>query len=259
MWGDEAHRSRSGLGYRRAGTGPPVLLLHGIPGSGASWEPIASRLGAAVDVIVPDLLGFGASDRPPGLAGLHARGQAAAVDDLLDELGIGPVTVIGHDFGGPVALSLVARRPGAVAAMGLLATNTFRDTPIPFPLSAVNWPLLGPIARRALFSPVSLRMMLRHGVGHGATPPDAATHLATPTSNGQSPRSSPEASPASKSCTVRSKRNSTLSTFQSSSDGATVIRSSPSRRASGRLRLPAASCACTRVPGTSCPMSAPTK
>ena len=177
MWVDGTRRSRSGLAYRRSGSGPPVVLLHGIPGSAESWREVADGLIGGYDVIVPDLLGFGASDQPEDLRGLHAVAQACALDDLIDELGVGPVTVVGHDFGGPVALSLAARRPGAVTALGLLATNTFTDTPIPFPLSAATWPVVGPLVARAVFSTPSLRMMLRQGVGHGASVPDPATHL----------------------------------------------------------------------------------
>ncbi len=177
MWVEGTRRSRSGLAYRRGGSGRPVVLLHGIPGSADSWRAVADGLLGDFDVIVPDLLGFGASGRPEGLDGLHAVAQASALDDLIDELGVGPVTVVGHDFGGPVGLSLVARRPGAVTALGLLATNAFTDTPIPFPLSAATWPVVGPLVARVVFSTPSLRMMLRQGVGPGASAPDPATYL----------------------------------------------------------------------------------
>ncbi len=177
MWVKRALQSRSGLAYQRGGNGQPVVLLHGIPGSAQSWQAVADELVGQCEVIVPDLLGFGASERPAGIEGLHAVAQAAALDDLLGELGLGPVTLVGHDFGGPVALTLTARRPEAVAALGLLATNTFTDTPIPFPLSMATWPVVGPLVARALFSTPSLRLMLRQGVGPGASAPDAATHL----------------------------------------------------------------------------------
>jgi pimeloyl-ACP methyl ester carboxylesterase len=73
-----------------------------------------------------------------------------------------------------VALSLWARSPGHVRRLGLLATNAFTDTPIPFPLSAATWPMVGGVARAALFSAPSLRMMLRGGVGVPRVPIDAA-------------------------------------------------------------------------------------
>jgi pimeloyl-ACP methyl ester carboxylesterase len=154
-----------------------VLLLHGIPGSAASWQLVAAALPGTLDVIVPDLLGFGASRRPRALDDLHAPAQAAALAGLLDELGIATATLIGHDFGGPIALTLASRRPDSINAVGLLATNAFTDTPIPFPLSLATAPLIGALARRGLFSGLSLRMMLRQGVGGDSTPPDPRTHL----------------------------------------------------------------------------------
>jgi len=134
---EATRRSRSGLAYSEEKPTSAVeavfLLLHGLPGSGAGWGPVADVLSASHHVIVPDLLGFGASDRPASLEELHATAQAGAVAGLLDELDTGPVVIAAHDFGGPVALALHARRPALVAALALLATNTFTDTPIPFP------------------------------------------------------------------------------------------------------------------------------
>lgn len=170
MWAD-MKTSHAGLAYLRrgaeatAGPAPTVLLLHGIPGSGAVWRPVLDHLSRDFPVVVPDLLGFGGSERPDRLEELHAASQAAAVGRLLDELGIGPVVVIGHDFGGPVALALFGQRPEQVCGLGLLATNAFTDTPIPFPLNTVTWPAVGRISAAVLFSRPSLSMMLRVGVG----------------------------------------------------------------------------------------------
>lgn len=147
------------------GTGPVIVLLHGIPGSSASWDAVAARLASRHRVLVPDLIGFGESSRSTDVAQLHAQGQADAVTQALDAISVAKATFVGHDFGGPVALSLWARAPERFASLGLLATNAFTDTPIPFPLSATTWPVLGGLARAALFSAPSLRMMLRQGVG----------------------------------------------------------------------------------------------
>jgi pimeloyl-ACP methyl ester carboxylesterase len=174
LLGVASHRSDSGLSYRRLGSGSPVLLLHGIPGSAATWATVAPLLADDHDVIVPDLLGFGPSERPRAIEDLHAIGQAVATRQLLDELELSGVTVIGHDFGGPVAVTLDARTPGAVGALGLMATNVFTDTPIPFPLVAVTWPVIGPVSRRLLFSRPALRLLVRQGVGKGAEPLDPA-------------------------------------------------------------------------------------
>ena len=74
-------------------------------------------------------------------------------------------------------MALAGARSRLVGALGLLATNTFSDTPIPFPLSVVNVPVVGAIARWGLFSKPSLSVMLRQGVGRGSTPPDSEAHL----------------------------------------------------------------------------------
>jgi pimeloyl-ACP methyl ester carboxylesterase len=169
--------SRSGLGYQRHGQGPRVVLLHGIPGSSVSWNAVRGRLAPDHDVVIPDLLGFGGSDRPRGLRQLHTTAQAAAVEVLLDELRCNEVTVVGHDFGGPVALLLARSRPDLVARLALFATNAFTDTPVPFPLSTIRLPLVGRLAAATLLSTPSLRWMLRAGVGEPRVRLDAAAHL----------------------------------------------------------------------------------
>jgi pimeloyl-ACP methyl ester carboxylesterase len=165
------------LVVRRSGEGPAVLLLHGVPGSGAIWREVADGLADDATVLVPDLLGFGASSKPRDLDTLHAQGQAEVLDDALATLGLDGLTVVGHDFGGPVALMLAGRRPSRVARLGLLATNAFPDTPIPFPLSTLEWPLIGRFAGPVLFSRPSLSLMLTVGSGRPRRWLDRATHL----------------------------------------------------------------------------------
>ena len=161
----------------RGDNGPAVVLVHGIPGSGAAWEPVAARLAATARVLVPDLVGFGQSSRPDSLDVLHADGQARALAAVLDRLAVGSAAVVGHDFGAPVALALYRLRPDLVNGLGLLATNTFTDTPVPFPLSTVRWPVLGRLAGRALFSGPSLRMMLHRGMGRPRRRLDPAAYV----------------------------------------------------------------------------------
>jgi pimeloyl-ACP methyl ester carboxylesterase len=174
-----ASTSASGLAYRREGDGPPVVLVHGIPGSARAWDAVLAHLPPGIDVIVPDLLGFGDSTPPASLSVADAGpdAQATALVALLDELGVTGALLVGHDFGGPVSLLVAARRPDLVSAMLVLAANTFPDTPIPFPLSLTTTPVVGSVAARLLFSAPSLRLMLRRGTGPGAPPPDADVHL----------------------------------------------------------------------------------
>lgn len=171
--------SRGGMAYRRAGNGQTVVLLHGIPGQGRSWERVHAGLDGSFDVVVPDLIGFGDSERPsrPTVENVGPAAQAASVAALLDGLDVRHATVVGHDFGAPVGVLLAATRPDLVGALSLLAGNTFPDTPIPFPLSLTTTPVIGGLCSRLLFSGPSLALMLRQGVGPGSAPPDAGVYL----------------------------------------------------------------------------------
>lgn len=167
------------MAYRRGGNGPTVVLLHGIPGQGRAWDRVQAALDGAFDVVVPDLIGFGDSERPsqPTIEDVGPAAQAATVAALLDELGVKHATIVGHDFGAPVAVLLAAARPDLVGALSFLAGNTFPDTPIPFPLSLTTAPAIGGFFSRLLFSAPSLKLMLRQGIGPGSSPPDAGIYL----------------------------------------------------------------------------------
>lgn len=173
-------RASNGMAYRRGGDGDAtVVLVHGIPGAGRAWDRVARVLDGSFDVVTPDLIGFGESDGPstPTIGTVGPAAQAAGVAALLDELEVSDATVVGHDFGAPICALLYAARPDLVGAVSLLAGNTFPDTPIPFPLSLTNAPLIGGLFSRALFSGPSLSLMLRQGTGPGSPPPDAAVYL----------------------------------------------------------------------------------
>ena len=172
-------RASNGVAYRRVGSGSPVVLLHGIPGQGRAWDHVQAALEGRFDVIVPDLIGFGDSDRPstPTIDNVGPAAQASHIAMLLDELDVRQATVVGHDFGAPVTALLAAERPDLVAAVSLLAGNTFPNTPIPFPLSLTTAPIIGGLFSRLLFSAPSLALMLRQGTGTGAAPPDAHLYL----------------------------------------------------------------------------------
>lgn len=149
--------------HHRGDRGPDVVLIHGVPGSADVWTPVTDQLAHDHRVHVPDLLGFGASARPESAEELWADEQAKALACSLDEAGVERACVVGHDFGGPLALELARQRPELVSALGLFAANTFPDTPIPLPIRAVTWPLVGRPAGAALFSGPSLALMLKQG------------------------------------------------------------------------------------------------
>jgi pimeloyl-ACP methyl ester carboxylesterase len=151
------------LTARTWGDGDPVMLLHGIPGSSGIWTGVGERLADEFHAIAPDLLGFGGSPGEPDPETVWTDAQARAVAALADGMGIERLTLVGHDYGGPVALTLAALRPQLVTRIVLCATNAFPDVPIPMPIRAVTWPLIGDAAARVLFSTPSLRMMVRQG------------------------------------------------------------------------------------------------
>ena len=109
------------LEYDREGSGPPVVLLHGWPGTRADHRAVVPLLAGRADVVVPDLRGFGGSDRhdaPPAEA-YSADAQAAGVLGLIDELGLERPVLAGYDVGSRVAQAIARLRPDAVRALVL--------------------------------------------------------------------------------------------------------------------------------------------
>lgn len=129
------------------------------------------------EVLAPDLLGFGAAPRPRSAAALAPPAQAEWIERRLDERDVAGAVLVGHDYGGPVALTLAARRPDLVSRLVLTATNAFPDTPIPMPIRAVTWPLAGAVLEHALFSRPSLAAMTRGVVPTGDAGERRSTRL----------------------------------------------------------------------------------
>ena len=98
------------------GDGPPVLLVHAGIADSRMWEPLAERLVAAGrQAVACDLRGFGRSPLPPG-----PYAPSADLVELLDELGIERLPVVGASWGGLATLELALRAPGRVTALALL-------------------------------------------------------------------------------------------------------------------------------------------
>src|SRR3954451_20627819 len=95
--------------YRTAGSGPPVVLIHGMVNSSRHWEAVALRLAADHTVIAPDLIGHGDSATPRGDYSLGAH--AASIRDLLAVIEIERATIVGHSLGGGVAMQFFYQCP----------------------------------------------------------------------------------------------------------------------------------------------------
>src|SRR5580704_15873207 len=95
-----------------------LVLLHGQPGSPADWRQVAGRLPAQLHAVAPDRPGYGSSQLPAGGFAANAR---AVLDDL-DARGLTRAVLVGHSYGGGVALSAASLAPGRVEAVVLLAS-----------------------------------------------------------------------------------------------------------------------------------------
>jgi len=138
--------------YRQLGSGPALLLLHGIGDSSQTWAPLMRRLARHYTVIAPDLLGHGESDKPR--ADYSVAAYANGMRDLMEVLGIERATVVGHSLGGGVAAQLAYQYPERCERLVLVAsggvarevTPILRVAAAPFAELAIP-PLQWPVGR----------------------------------------------------------------------------------------------------------------
>ncbi len=164
---------------------PVALLLHGWPQDGTCWEPVATRLHAAgYRVVAPDLKGFGRSDAPR--RGYDPATLADETSQLIRALTPGKALLVGHDWGGAVALATAFRHPGRVRAM-VTASSPFRqlDLTAAWHIPLLNLPIApqvafklagGPLTRAAIRysavnqEPFDDEAMARYGAAVSAAP-----------------------------------------------------------------------------------------
>lgn len=104
---------------RGSAAGEPVVLLHGFGASSYSWRRVVGRLDG-YRVIALDLRGFGYSARPAGVTPYTREGQVELVRGVLDRLGIRRAHLVGHSYGGAVALTFAHRHPDRVRSLALV-------------------------------------------------------------------------------------------------------------------------------------------
>ncbi len=97
------------VSFRRQGTGEAILLIHGLAGSSKTWHAVHPHLALTHDVIAPDLLGHGESAKPVGDYSLGSF--ASGLRDFLAALDVPSATIVGHSFGGGVAMQLAYQHP----------------------------------------------------------------------------------------------------------------------------------------------------
>jgi pimeloyl-ACP methyl ester carboxylesterase len=120
-----------GIEFEVTGEGRPVLLIHGFPDTGALWRyqvPVLADNG--FKVIVPDLRGYGRSDKPEGVEPYSIPYIAGDILAILDDLGLERAHVVGHDWGSAIAWAVASLVPDRVDQLVALSVG--------HPLSFVN-------------------------------------------------------------------------------------------------------------------------
>jgi pimeloyl-ACP methyl ester carboxylesterase len=149
------------LSYVDEGEGPPVVLLHGIPTWGYLWAGLTPALARTHRVLVPDLLGYGYSDKREGFDRGLPR-QAEALEAWLERLGVVDAVVVGHDVGGGVAQQLAVRFPRRVGRLCLMNSVCYDSWPVEAMLQLGH-----PLAARRLSAGLEqrvLRLAVRRGL-----------------------------------------------------------------------------------------------
>jgi pimeloyl-ACP methyl ester carboxylesterase len=112
--------------FAEAGDGPPLLLIHGYLSSRLAWEDAMPALANHFHVVVPDLPGFGESEKPPPERYAYTFDSfAESLVDLIAALGLSRVHVCGHSLGGAIALTMAANHPDVVDKLILVGSLVY--------------------------------------------------------------------------------------------------------------------------------------
>src|SRR5437764_12830224 len=115
------HLDGHGVIYRVGGSGPPVVLIHGMVNSSRHWEQVALQLADHYTVIAPDLIGHGASAAVRGDYSIGAH--ATSIRDMLAVIGVERATIVGHSLGGGVAMQFFYQFPQRTERLVLVSSG----------------------------------------------------------------------------------------------------------------------------------------
>lgn len=134
------------INLRHGGQGPPLLLLHGFPQTHFIWHTVAAQLAERYTLVMPDLRGYGDSEKPPSQpdhAPYSKRAMARDAVELMRTFGFERFFVCGHDRGGRVAHRVALDHPHAVARLMVLdispTLTMYERTTMEFALSYYHW------------------------------------------------------------------------------------------------------------------------
>lgn len=181
--------------YVDEGSGDPVVLLHGNPTWGFLYrDVIPPLLAAGHRVIVPDMIGFGLSEKPVSEHHHSLDGHSANLAALMQQLGLDGITLVCHDWGGPTGLSYALSHQDRIRGLVIMSTWAWPSPPAEFHTRIFPWrtmhaPLVGPyllgrhnvLAGRGVYlSVVDRDRFKKRAMGaYEAVLPDTASRLLT--------------------------------------------------------------------------------
>lgn len=162
----EVRLAQGTVRYREAGTGEPIVFVHGLLVDGSLWRDVVERLRTGFRCIVPDLplgshlqpMDAGADLTPPGLARVLA--------DLLEALDLERVTVVANDTGGAIAQVYATRHPERLGRLVLTNCDAFENF-LPPAFRPLQWIARVPGLPAALMQPLRLGAIRRSPLGYG--------------------------------------------------------------------------------------------
>jgi len=158
--------------FVEAGSGPPLLLVHGYLASRLTWDDVLPVLARDFRLIVPDLPGFGESEKPPPARYPYTFDAfAESLVDLVAALGLSRVSLCGHSMGGAIALTLAANHPDVVDKLILVGPTVYPSGPDAVSRLAMV-PVVGAVLFKQLYGRALFRSYFRQRVyGAAATIP----------------------------------------------------------------------------------------
>jgi haloalkane dehalogenase len=155
----EGHRYH----YLDEGQGEVLLLVHGNPTWSFYWRELIKRLRDRFRVVAVDHIGCGLSDKPRHYP-YHLAQHGDNLTQLVERLDLHDVTLLAHDWGGPIGLRAAQALPRRFSRFVLFNTAAFRSTHMPWRIRVCRTPLLGRVAVQGLnaFARAALRMAVEH-------------------------------------------------------------------------------------------------
>jgi haloalkane dehalogenase len=147
--------------YLDEGAGPVLLMVHGNPTWSFYWRELVRPLRERYRVVVPDHIGCGLSEKPsPRDYSYRLAQRIADLGALVERLGLERITLVGHDWGGPIGMGAAVAAPQRFARLVLLNTAAFCGGRCPLRIRICRTPLVGRLAVQGLnlFARAALRM-----------------------------------------------------------------------------------------------------